>query len=370
MTEHRYATARLLREFLRGQPEIQVSEGPLGELFQLGGRRVAVPYDWGEDTALARETIERAAAMLRLDPTRVAVHSGAREDDTLFIRLLGSLLGRGFAPLGLADAALHNGRRLIESAATSVVKPVRSINSKYHARAIRLSKESRLWHTRDGSFIFPISVDVGSVGADDLSTPEVRLSPEPYGRRATRTLAQALTVTRRLVEEDIDSLSEDALGEAATLGVTREVCLSISEILRDPHVDSVEFSFSWSEAVSRPPDLTDAVTFEASHLAETRKLARRLSSSVAPLAEQFSGTILEIGHDAGLSEYFFVLGTYRYQAPVQLRVFVSAEAHYGAIPWYRDRQTVFVRGRVSETSGGVTMRAPETVKVFLSDRLV
>ncbi|UJH71799.1 hypothetical protein [Ornithinimicrobium sp. INDO-MA30-4] len=307
------ADAVLFRNWLRQVGWTQQSEGPLGELLNFGDSTVALPRELWRDPIVAVGVAERIASAMNRDLRDVLRRLVVPLTDRIEFRLVGLALENGRIPLGAASEALKNGRRLLSATGTSAIAPARSVARRYRPAAQQLARDAELAHTEDGSFIFPLVITLERTTDPLITFDQDSVVPEPYERRVTRTLATAVASAVNLTGRSIDQLRDDDLDTASSVGVSRELCLSLDEMVRNSSVDEVAISFEWSPAFGPTDSLPTTVYVPREIRPQLRKLARRLARPEPIPSEVYSGPILEIGHsseDDDQDGFFFVLDTY------------------------------------------------------------
>ena len=364
-------TVSAVLQFLELSGWSQVGRGPLGTRWMKRDLKVSVPIGFGGDLPLAQDVIARISRVEDEDFERLWVNLLFGISDVLETRLVGNGLDSGYLPLAAAADAIASARRVISSAGTSVMTPMRSINGRYRPEAQRIAKEALLAHTRPGSFVFPlyIRLDVERDG-DTLAHPGVVV--ESFPRQVTRRLAESLATIRFLLREYGESpVGEEALGDAVATGVSRELCKSIDVMLRSDAILSLDFQFDWAKTSAPPPNVASYVAFDRSMRPALKRIATQLSTPGPERAAEFTGVVTDVHQPANPEtddDYHFSLATYHQSRPISLRVEMPASSA-SAAEWFRDRSTVLVRGQVVETPAGFVLRHTETVKVFVADRL-
>jgi hypothetical protein len=193
------------------------------------------------------------------------------------------------------------------------------------------------------------------------------LAPEPYERRVTRTLATAVATATTLADQPIRELQDSDLDVASSIGVSRELCVSLDELMLNSEVDEVQINFDWSPAFGPTDSLPPSVLILRGSRPGLRDLATRLARPEPIVSEVYSGPILEIGHSSEEDEeegFFFVLDTTYQERPSRLRVLLTLAQHDQAIPWYRDRATVIVRGNAVQMKTMILMSAPDRIDAW------
>lgn len=366
------AGAALFKDWLRLAGWSQESEGSLGELLRYGNSTVAVPRELWRDPVVAAGVVERVALAMDTDLLDVLRRLAAPLTDRIEFRLTGQALESGRVPLGAASEALKNGRRLISATGTSAIAPAWSVARRYRPEAQKLARDTELAHTEDGSFVFPLYVTLDRSNEPPLTYDEGSVVPEPYERRVTRTLATAVASAVNLTDRAIDRLGDEELDAASSVGVTRELCMSLDELMKNPLIDEVAINFEWSPAFGSTDALPSSVEVSREIRPQLRNLAKRLARPEPIVSEVYAGPILEIGHSSEEDEedgFYFVLDTYFRERKSKVRVMLSEVDHDRAIPWYRDRATVIVRGTAQQMKSGLLMTESERVEAWSNTTL-
>lgn len=368
-TTSRTLDPELFKRWLRDTGWSQRSQGPLGDLYELHDAVVAIPEGLSRDPEIAKGVAERVAKAMDRSVQDIWKRLRSPLTDRVELRLAGESLSSGRIPLGAASETLRNARRMLSSSGTSVITPARSISRRYRPEAQLLARDAELAHTEDGSFVFPLYVTLPT-DEDTLAYDEGSPIIEPYERRVTRTLATALCTAVDLGTSSVPNLSDADLDEASSVGVSRELCTAMVDLLKHTSVERVDVNFEWSQAFASTESLPSSVVIHREVRPGLKALADRLATAEPLDPTVYSGDVLQIGRDQedeGL--FFFVLDTYHRASRKTLRVNLSAEQHAKAIHWYEDRATVIVRGHaVEKFSGLLTMSAPDRVEAWTSDR--
>ncbi len=361
------ADTTFFKDWLVSSGWSRLSTGDVGELFQFGDSAVAIPRDLWRDPVVAGGVAERVARAMSRDLADVLKRLVSPLTDRIEMRLKGDELPSGRVPLGAASEALRNGRRLLSASGTSAISPGWSIARRYRPEAQELARDAELAHTEDGSFVFPLFVTLDRADNPRLDYDADSVIPEPYERRVTRMLATGLATAIRLSGESVDHLDDNDLDSAASVGVSREMCVSLDELLRNPSVDEVGINFEWSTAFGSTESLPRSVQVHRESRPQLRRLARRLARPEPIHAEVYSGPILEIGHGEEVG-FHFVLDTYFRERKSKLRVSLTEEQHDRAIGWYRDRATVIVQGDATQMKSGLLMDAARRIDAWSDTR--
>ena len=353
----------LFRDWLLNAGWALIATGERGDLLEFDGTTVAFARDLWNDPIAAEGTAQRVAKAMRRPFPDVLKRLVAPLTDRIDFRLLGDTLPNGRVPLGAADDALRSGRKLLSASGTSAVAPTWSIGHRYQRKAQDLARDAELAHTEEGSFIFPLYVTLDRTEAPPLTFEEGSAVQEPFERRVTRTLATAVATAVELSSEPIDKIPDASLDSASTVGVSRELCLSLDSLLKNKSVERVNVGFDWSPAFGRTDALPKSVMIEQQNRLQLQRLARRLSRPERIHPEVYAGPILEIGNEHD-DTFHVVIDTYFETRKSKLRVSLTEQEHDRAISWYRDRATVVVHGNAERANGRLLMEDPRNIEAW------
>lgn len=345
-------------------------EGALGRLFAFEDATVAVPRELWRDPDVAYGVAGRVAQAMERPLSEVLTRLALPLTDRIELGLVGESLGRGRAPLGAASEVLRNGRRMLSASGTSAVAPSWSIGRRYRREAQELARSAELAHTENGSFVFPLYIALDRTEQPAIAYEEGSVIPESYERRVTRTLATAMATANQLADRRVDELQDSDLDIASSVGVSRELCMSMDDIFRNSAVETVRVAFEWSPAFGPTDSLPSVVTVERERRPQFRDLADRLGRDEPVDPAVYSGPILEIGHGNEPGEgYFIILDTYFREKKSKLRVSLTEAQHERAIPWYQNRATVIVHGEAVQSRSELSMSPPGRIEAWGESRL-
>jgi hypothetical protein len=164
-------------------------------------------------------------------------------------------------------------RDMLASAACAASEPRRA----YHLGKVLLANQYmekvKLGQTETGSFVItllaPVPPTLGVGGQPDF-WPE--LTSEPYERRVTRVLTQALDATRTALAETNRGRGESAFDAAIKDGVSANLCEAVAAIAE--HGTGADVSIMWAR--TRPtPEASTKVWFSKDDGAILKEVARQ-----------------------------------------------------------------------------------------------
>jgi hypothetical protein len=246
--------------------------------------QVIIPVDTtlsDYDEAVA-EAVRKLADYERRPASEVLEHLLLPPADLLGFREVSPDAETGSLPLEHAVRLINGTRKLLLSAAHSALVPLA-----YHPRLSRSEAEEfvnrcRLGQTDRGSFV----VNVACPLDEQLTFSE---SEEPFGRRVTSLLLDALDTLARAADEGV---KDDLIDPARRRGVSANLCESLLMLRPSGDRASLSVSATWSRTrlpSSRIKDRRVELRQEAFSVAEA--LAPRLRTISKPRSSRFFGFV-------------------------------------------------------------------------------
>lgn len=341
--------------------------GQMGALWstERSASKIAVPHNVGFGSFEFRSVISRIAIFEGRSPDEVAHDVETEFSDVFLFRIPGSVLHEESAALAGAITLLTQARRLYRAASTSARTPKAHIGSGFSRRADEIAGRVRLEHTRRGSYVLPVKLDVHPVAIDPNELPvsgTERVGPEPEERRVTRMLAGALTSLNSLVVEPERIPNTRALMDLVHLGVSRELVLATIAIATAPGLGTFDVSFNWAGSVDPPGGVSTRVviTDEASRVLES--VAEKLKFVAVDPDQSISGQISEVRYVEGEPRGSVAIRTVRNSRLVEVRALISPETADQAHVWASQHRAVLLVGIVQRQYGRLVMESPQLVR--------
>jgi hypothetical protein len=285
----RQVTPRALRSYAAALGWEPVSGTPNGDVAvyhrpEAKAKQLIIPLDeeYDDYADRTRQAILRLAEFEKRSPSEVLDLLLLPPADVLRFRQASPDTEAGTLPLEHAVRLINGTRRLLLSAAHSVLVP-----QPYHPRLSRSEAEEfvnrcRLGQTERGSFVFSVACPL------DQPLPLPGAEVEPFTRRVTTRLMQALEALARA--EEAPRL-EELVDPKRSPGLSANLCESL--LLLQPEGDraSLTVSATWSRALlpEGPPTRQVQLRQEAFRVAEA--LAPRLRSQPIARLDRFLGFV-------------------------------------------------------------------------------
>jgi hypothetical protein len=252
-------------------------------------------------------------------------------------------------PLRQAESTVDAILRMLRAAALTAAAP----NQRFRGGRLPaqvsafLGDEVRLGHTQRGSFVFTVVARLdgpsglaeprsGSVGADH---------EERFSRRVMETLALGIQTVRDLAE----GRTTDALSDPAEWGLSAALVESLENITDATGLRSVDLSFEWAVAESRPQIGTEPVRLGHALLGDLARIREELLQREEPVRrETLTGTVVSLSREeesfsgdeaASVIISAEVRGRWR-----NIHLFLTGHQHDLAIQAYRLKLPIVVTG--------------------------
>lgn len=339
------------------------NEGPpgvAGSLWSHNGHVIAVPTIIDKDSA--RGIVERLAVIAERKPEFMSEDIRYYRTDVTNFRAVLEEESEESIALDAAAAVMKSARSLLRSAATTAMRPQGDLRGHYSKLSGELARSARMGHTKRGSFIIPVLVPL-SEPEEPLSRPDVLVDfdsrvPEPYERRAMRTLAQSLKAVQELIVDPAREPSLENLHDAVRLGVSRELCRAVNEVLVNPSIGELETQFGWAGSVKTPTTIPTSISLpsEANDLIE--KAAKKLREARIEPPRMFSGPIVALRHEEDDPYGYVTISTVRNGRSAEIVIHLPYTRYRTALLWHRQTRTILVEGEVGLLRGHLTIVQP------------
>jgi hypothetical protein len=368
ITEPRTPSLDQVQDFMESEGWTAQPPGSAGRMWVKSGARIGIPDVQGEDTQLVRGVIERIARFerkelrfitnyIRYYRTDVALLRAARDDHTETISL------------DAASTVISNTRTILRASGTTAWSERSNIAGNYSKQGDEVLERARMDHTVHGPFMIPVLVPLPRTESLAAPLPEVegeqlfRAAAEPFARRVTRTLAQALMAVNEVIIQPETMPSARDLHLAVERGVSREFCSALTRILEEPSVAEFTAQFQWAPAVQASVTMPKTVEIDATAAGKVKRAAEILKEKRVEPRSTFSGVIVELRHVHDDPWGLVTVSTMRHGRSCEIRIRLNYDEYQEAVTWHRDRRAVIVQGSVREGPGRrLIVDAPESCR--------
>lgn len=241
------------------------SLGVAGSLWTKADSEIGVPSR--PDNDLIRGAVERLARIEHRPLSEVSTTIRLWRFDVINLCIAGDNPKVESIPLSCAATIMQSAYRMLRAAGTTTIRTREEIRGGYSRLGHEMARAAQMGHTEGGSFVIPVLVPLfDRVPQEDTRGPAVVhiAAPEPPRRHATRTLAKSLTAICELIVAPARKSKTKSLDAAVEHGVSRELCMSLVRILKEPSVGRFEARFRWARTVDSPTPLPVSVILESS----------------------------------------------------------------------------------------------------------
>lgn len=356
-----------LEWFLTKHQWRQMAQGSAGKLWtHEAGAVVAVPWDLSPNDMQWDGVIARIAAPLNeAAPTVSTAIRNAYIDVTDF-RAADDILIEGTIPVEAGFSLISTARTLLRASATTSRGTRARIGGNYSKPAERIVERARFGHTKQGSYILPMLVplDMNSLqGKDSEGHQLFSYDHEPEERRATRTMAQALTAVQQLVVNPAKEPSSATLDDLVTAGVSREMVAALHDIVSAEAVSVFSAEFIWAAALESNSTLPKSVSIAADASDLLQLTAKKMRPATKKQTESFTGAIVQLRDEESLTFGEVKIQTVRKGRSCEIAVLLADENLRKSHEWFSTKETLVVEGEVTSLPGkGLRITSPTRVQ--------
>ena len=241
-----------LHAYLRSQGWQKSAElGQRGVVYEKGGHpEIVAPAK--KDLADYASAIARILRVLEIeeDRSQLAVLSDLEVSDVDLLRVRASHAdSNGSLPLESGVELIRQSRDMLLAAACASVRPQRLFRSGGNKEATEYLDKVRLGQTERGSFVATL---LSPVPPDLIANVQKSFWPEmesePFGRKVTRRLVDALRASRDAISSINAGGNIEAFERVVPVGVSANLCSAVAKLIRDGQ--GTDISVNW--AVTRP----------------------------------------------------------------------------------------------------------------------
>jgi hypothetical protein len=321
-----------------------------------GSTVIAVPDVIRFGTTEWRSVLQRLAAYEHREPFAVQDDLLHQLRDTFWFSASSDLDIYDTIALDAGVDLLTSVKAMLRCTATTAQSPRSQIGGAYSRVGDRIADRARLGHSRSGSYMIPIMMELDPPPPrDDFELHDAtaeRVAYEPAERRVMRTLAQALVaVESRVLQPEREPTREDVVPLVAA-GVSREFVVAVERSVSDSRVGEIASSFDWALAVAPPGGTPKGVAIPSEAAGRLEKVASYLRTARRDASQIISGLIVEVRHvpDDPLAE--IALQVVRNGRLREVRVRIRSDDQLADChEWMQMRRTVVVEGTITRSPG-------------------
>lgn len=198
--------------------------------------------------------------------------------DVVRVRVSSTLATDGSLALEEGVTLFESAKDILLSAARAAVAPRAYFRSRLPGPADEYMRKVRLGQTEHGSYVVTLVCPV----SPELQPSNPALLPvveEPFDRRVTRTLAEALQRSATAAREAGLKQNMEPFTAAVREGVSSNLCNALAEIGDGMEEGQIEVSFSWSRSRTRPQVPSSRIIIPHDAIPVMREAARVLKET-------------------------------------------------------------------------------------------
>jgi hypothetical protein len=297
------------------------------------------------------EAIRQKIALVHFDVAPMRASDPAGIDDSI--------------PLEAGYELYTAARKMIVAAAGATIRRQSHFGRSLPLAAREHSRSVRIGQTQRGSYIVPI-ISRARFGVAANQPPEEHLDVDVeeslFDRRVLTTFAGALGVLQELSDSHRTAHPTE-IADAVSVGVSRELCASLAGALDAQEISSIDISFEWSPAATRPRDVPASVSFSDASAELLHDLADSLKVLDRPREDVIFGIVTDLRNRPSDPESRVGVETVINRRRRNVWMKLTPE-QYEVAKQCHEHSKVMVRGRLSTPMGG---RAEMEVTYFGPD---
>jgi hypothetical protein len=267
--------------------------------------------------------------------------------DTFLVRLVQEH-GGDLLPLRQAETTINAIYRMLRAAAMTTATPRQVFRGGRLPASVSafLEDDVRLGHTQGGSFVFTVitQLDDPAEPRSADQEPSVDQQVQQFPRRVMESLALGIKTARDLAE----GRTVTALSNPPKWGLSAGLVESLIEVTEPEGLSSVDLSFDWAAAASRPTVGGQPVRFHRALLEELRRVHERLLQREEPVRrETLTGMVISLsreGDTLGGGEAAAIISAEVSGRRRNVHLTLTSRQHDFAIQAYRLKLPIVVTG--------------------------
>ncbi|HEU0238942.1 MAG TPA: hypothetical protein VFR11_06620 [Micromonosporaceae bacterium] len=298
--------------------------------------------------------------------------------DVLPLTARGSAAVPDAITLEAGAAVISGAKAMLRATATTARYERAQIGTNYSDLGDAVVRQSLMGQTMRGSYVIPVLVPIPRPEQPDRHQDMIphqdfhRATPEPFERRVVRTFIQSMAAIGELAAEPGRVLTTDELHELVYRGVSREFCMGLTNVLKQPSVHAFESNITWSKAIPGPITMPETVRIDADASDLVGRVAESLKQERVDSSSVFSGTIVQLRHVADDPFGEIAVSTMRRGRQSEVLVKLPLRIYEKAWDWHTDGRAVLVEGPIVRSPGRPlrvddVMRCHPVDEIFLHD---
>jgi hypothetical protein len=284
--------------------------------------------------------------------------------DVIRVRIADDDLADGSIPIEEHTRTSQKVRDMMMAAACTAIERRAVWHKRKPDLALAYLRSVRIGQTERGSYVLTVISRVPPMLRSG-HLPFEEEPEDPFERKVTRGLADALLAIKQAAEGSAADGSVDAFEAAVPLGVTANLCDAVAGLSSDDDSDrSVEFAFSWSRSRPVTEGQVSSIVLPSDRVPFVRE-AGRLLRKRSPIEDfALQGPVVKLERAEGSPVgWVTVLGIVDNE-PKHVRVQLPEREYARAVDAHRNAQAVSCTGRLVREGRGYELGTP----TWFSDR--
>ncbi|HHY67459.1 MAG TPA: hypothetical protein GX517_09740 [Alicyclobacillus sp.] len=278
--------------------------------------------------------------------------------DLIRLRLARADFQSGTLPLEAGVKLVQGVRDMLAAAACAAVSPKAYYQARRPTVVTEYMQKVHLGQTEQGSYV----VTVLSRVPPELVLGQQRLPLEPpedpFERRVTMTLADALSAAREAADVAAVQGVLDGFEQGIARGISANLCEAIQAVGDTPVVERIDVSVAWAATrpLSRP--VNSLISFPSDALPFVKE-AGRLLRAIAPIEDvELRGVVTRLAKDPGANMgTVWVLGVVDSQVR-HVRMDLPEPEYHMAIQAHDEERPVLCYGNLVKEGKGFVLNSP------------
>lgn len=354
----------------------RTSEGPFGTLWTESRREaeIAIPRGIKSGTGMWDGTIDRIAHWQQTNREEVDKSVRRFWMDVSDFRATSSVVQGNYIAADAGSSLFSGAWRILRSSATTARGAKVVISGNYSPAGDRSIKGAIFAQTEPGSYVLPLLVPIDRALLDEEKESEdsnPMLSSDDFfetrtleteQRRATRTMAQALSAIYQQIIEPAKEPTKRAINEAVMAGASREMVKALHDVINEPTVSGMDVNFKWAPRAGVVPSIKTSVEIPKESATLLANAAKQMKAAKEPITAVLSGPIFALYHPKGQDHGEATIEAAHHGRVRRIVVTLKgAKELDDAHRWFHAHETLVVQGTVRSTSEGLRVDAPSLV---------
>ncbi|MCF7994905.1 MAG: hypothetical protein K9L88_08705 [Chromatiaceae bacterium] len=282
--------------------------------------------------------------------------------DVIRIRAAGDA-NDGSVPLVAAEGLVTHTREMLLAAACAASSPRALYRAGANREANEYLQRVRLGQTEQGSFVVKLLAPVPPLLQPSFDLDWAPFDDEPYERKVTRRLMEALTACNKAAERATTE-GMAAFQRAVQIGVSANLCEAVSKLIQ--HANQLEIGVTWAR--TRPgAQVQQRVRFQPSMAVVLGEAARNFRAQHSRADVELFGTIYRLKRDQNEAEGQIGLRTLVDGKIQSVQTTLDDVSYSLAVQAHEQQLPALIRGDLERTGQRWQLTNAELVSIGTAD---